>query len=170
MNRREYVAFGIALLVLSGVLTFGLLRSVVGSQLATHLALWGGIVVVIVGSQKRSQQYIVAGVVFSTASLASVVVVTVDGQLRASETADFGDSIAVALASFHRDKGYYPDQLRELVPRYLNTIPSPRTRGTRGAQFYYTSREPDDYELGFRRQGLEYCWREASGDWACVSD
>jgi hypothetical protein len=53
-----------------------------------------------------------------------------------------GDRICAALARFEADNRFYPDRLRELVPAYIEEIP---TTGLMGyPSFYYRKGPPDE--------------------------
>lgn len=74
--------------------------------------------------------------------------------------------VLAALAAYHREQGYYPQSLHELVPRYMDRIPfNPGLRFHRDkglVEFAYSPSWPQTQEV--------YCAAHATEtDWTCRS-
>lgn len=78
-----------------------------------------------------------------------------------------GDEIVVALRAFQEQVGQFPDSLEQLVPVYLQAVPSPSV-GFLPVAFNYSTHEEHGFRLGFPSLGWGFCerWNHHDG-WYC---
>jgi hypothetical protein len=87
-----------------------------------------------------------------------------EGRVRASQQA--GDEIIKGLAAYHADKGKYPNEIDELVPKYLIAIPRPRAGDKKWR--YRTTGDDAGFELSFAFDDGEYpicCYYSEDAKW-----
>ncbi|HHV30624.1 hypothetical protein [Acetivibrio mesophilus] len=62
---------------------------------------------------------------------------------------DNGIRIVNALSSYYKDNNKYPEDLKELMPKYIDSIPKIKTSYYEGEFLYYVKDEGKSYYLGF---------------------
>jgi hypothetical protein len=170
MTKRCVLAATVGAVILSALLTAGHLRLSVWSGLLAHAFLWGGIVLIVIAYQRRRTAGVALGISLSSAALCSIIAFMVADTVTMIRACKVGDVVASALFQFRADKGRYPEELEELRPRYLNSIPKPDIRGVRTPRFWYERSENRDFVLWFERSGYRQCRRNAEAKWVCYSD
>jgi hypothetical protein len=170
MAKRQVIAAAVGALILAWLLTLGHLRYSTWSAFLAHLFLWGGVVLLVVAYQRRDATWGSMGACFTTAAISSFLIFMVSDTARLFRSCEVGNVVVTALLRFHADTGQYPDELRELVPKYLDAVPTLEPEAMRRANFQYERSESEDFRLGFQRAGYERCWRNAHIKWVCSSD
>lgn len=78
-----------------------------------------------------------------------------------------GDSLVQALNRFNEDTGTYPEQLSDLTPKYLPSVPFPYSSLFPGDEYSYT-RHTDGFLLTFPTGLLDHYDRSAEIGWYLV--
>jgi len=61
-----------------------------------------------------------------------------------------GDLIISALSEYHKSEGKYPDSLKELIPQYIDELPSEKMEGIRHHDFEYVVASEDSSFKGYK--------------------
>jgi hypothetical protein len=69
------------------------------------------------------------------------VVLEISGSMEIDAGKEIGDLIVKALEAYYNENGKYPDTLQELVPKYLDEVPTTST----GQEYKYYLKEPTAY-------------------------
>lgn len=84
-----------------------------------------------------------------------------------------GDLLVQALGVYHSERGDYPEQLNELVPKYIVRVPASQPGNTDGVSFIYVRSSTSEYRLVFRYfgPGSNTCTHRpayAPNEWKCL--